>query len=334
MSSIPWATKKVKLPEFYGFDPQSWLQKASIYFKINGIPPHLRIRLAQLSMSGVATHWFTIVKELYDPLTWDQFQTELLQRFSGLDIHNPYEQLATIKHGESIYNYIDDFENLLSLVPKLPESQSLGYFIGGLNDDVKCWVRLHRPVSRLDAMSLAKDIQQLLHPSAAPSTPTRFRYHQHLAGNYLGSGGPVDPRKFGPNRVELGRSNMSTGSNKVGPATLRVEQSRWPGQIKSSTAVSTDFTNLFNCNRGVRSLPRAEWEERRKKGLCYRCGQQFGPTHKCSEGKLRVLLLADDEQIDDEGLITMIEDMEEDVVPEGISIPEGQCNMLEYFRVF
>ena len=27
----------------------------------------------------------------FDPLTWDRFHTELLQRFSGLDIHNPYK---------------------------------------------------------------------------------------------------------------------------------------------------------------------------------------------------------------------------------------------------
>ncbi|KAL6530277.1 hypothetical protein OROHE_014630 [Orobanche hederae] len=35
-SVIPWATKKVKLPEFHGFDPQGWLQKAILYFEING----------------------------------------------------------------------------------------------------------------------------------------------------------------------------------------------------------------------------------------------------------------------------------------------------------
>lgn len=155
---LPWAVKKIKLPEFYGSDPQGWIQKVNLYFEINGTPPNLPIRLAQLSMMGVAQHWFTIVKQIIDSLTWEQFQIELLQRFSGLEIQNPYEQLATIKQGTSIYDYIDNFEYMLSLVPKLPESQSLGYFIAGLKDEVKHWVRLHRPQSRLDAMYLAKDI--------------------------------------------------------------------------------------------------------------------------------------------------------------------------------
>ncbi|KAL8255039.1 hypothetical protein R6Q59_033260 [Mikania micrantha] len=34
-SELPWAVKKVKLPEFSGFDPQSWIQKANLYFDIN-----------------------------------------------------------------------------------------------------------------------------------------------------------------------------------------------------------------------------------------------------------------------------------------------------------
>lgn len=65
---LPWVAKKVKLPEFCGFDPQGWFQKAELYFEIHGTPNHLRIRLAQLSMSGVAQHWFTIVKQVYDSM--------------------------------------------------------------------------------------------------------------------------------------------------------------------------------------------------------------------------------------------------------------------------
>lgn len=98
-SGLPIAVKEEKLPEFFGFDPQGWLQKANVYFAINGTPLHLRIRLAQLCMTGVAAHWFKIVKQFYDPLTWEQFQKELFQRFKGLDldIQNPCEQLVMMK---------------------------------------------------------------------------------------------------------------------------------------------------------------------------------------------------------------------------------------------
>ncbi|KAJ9547085.1 hypothetical protein OSB04_019628 [Centaurea solstitialis] len=269
---LPWAAKKVKLPEFAGFDPQGWIKKAELYFDIHGIAPQFWIRLAQLSMVGVAQHWFSIVNEIYTPLLWDQFTKELLQRFSGLEIQNPYEQLATLQQVNSIHEYIEDFEYLLSLVPRLPESQAMGYFIAGLQDEVKRWVHLHRPQSRLDAMYLAKDVEQMLHPSSISASQSRFRY-------------PL--------------------------CWFWVERNR---------------------NRGVRSLSRTEWEDRRKKGLCFRCGQAYGPTHKCPEGKLRVLLLADDEPGDDEGEIRAMDMLEDDsgVDVEPPAVPVGSCTVLEY----
>ncbi|KAD4584142.1 hypothetical protein E3N88_21743 [Mikania micrantha] len=41
---------------------------------------------------------------------------------------------------------------------------------------------------------------------------------------------------------------------------------------------------LTSRDRGIRYLSHIEWEEWRQQGPCYRCGQQFGPTHECSEG--------------------------------------------------
>ncbi|KAL6567362.1 hypothetical protein OROGR_001030 [Orobanche gracilis] len=192
-SAIPWATKKVKLPEFHGFDPQGWLQKALLYFEIGGITSDLRLGVAQLCMTGVATHWFTILQQSYHPLSWELFQSEFLKRFSGLEIRNPYEQLATMKQGDSIYDYIDEFEYLLSLVPQLPESQSIGYFIAGLKEDVKKWVHIHRPNTRLDAMVLAKDIENLLHPVSHAPSQIRFRYNSGSPmGLVPGGGTPRD----------------------------------------------------------------------------------------------------------------------------------------------
>ncbi|KAL6582153.1 hypothetical protein OROMI_006167 [Orobanche minor] len=63
----------------------------------------------------------------------------------------------------------------MSLVPKLSESQSLRYFLAGLRDEVKKWVRLHRLQSRLDAMYLAKDVEEMLRPSTENVSSTRFR---------------------------------------------------------------------------------------------------------------------------------------------------------------
>lgn len=331
-STLPWAAKKIKLPEFFGFDPQGWIQKALLFFEINNIDDSLRIRLAQLSMSGVATHWFTILHQIHHPLTWEIFQSELLRRFSGLDIHNPYEQLATMQHTDSIYDYIDDFEYLLSLVPPLPESQSMGYFIAGLQDEVQKWVRLHRPKTRLDAMMLAKDIEHLLRPTIHPPSHTRFRYQQGFSGGFMGGGrsaSPISPRPSGLSRSDMTRPNSLSNSGSSG--LHKMDSTRPLGFPRPNTAHSTEFATLFNRNKGVRSLSKADWEDRRKRGLCFKCGQQYGPTHKCPEAKLRVLLLGDDDPEDDIGLITAMEESIEEPGTIDVPIPEGTCMAIEYF---
>ncbi|XP_035835907.1 uncharacterized protein LOC118484116 [Helianthus annuus] len=257
------------------------------------------------------------------PLPWAvkkvDFQTELLQRFSGLEIQNPYEQLATIKQGDSIYDYIDDFEYFLSLVPRLPESQSIGYFIAGLKDDVKKCVRLHRPQSPLDAKYLAKDVELMLHPSSGHSSLGRFQYLNP-------TGNPTFGLKDGPQL--LGRSEYRPFfSSKVSErvSSPKSESSRSVLNPKLSFPI-TDCGPSSTRDRGVRSLSRTEWEDRRKKGLCFRCGQQYGPTHKCPEGKLCVLLLGDDKDDTSQGEKCLLQSASSSASDSDMDGALGTCN--------
>lgn len=156
--------------------------KAETYFEIHGTPPEIQVRLARLSMGGVVQHWFSIVEEVYESLTWSQLKQELLQRFSGLEIQNPFEQLSTLLQSGSVQKYIEDFEYLLSLVPRQTESQALGYFLGGLRDEIRKKFRPHRPATRLAAMYLAKDIEDMLYPSEFQFSSRRLRSEQSVEG--------------------------------------------------------------------------------------------------------------------------------------------------------
>lgn len=51
----------------------------------------------------------------------------------------------------------------------------------------------------------------------------------------------------------------------------------------------------------TRHLSKSEWEERRRLVLCFRCGQKYTPQHKFSAGQLRIMLLADGDEISDDG---------------------------------
>ncbi|KAJ1376180.1 putative retrotransposon gag domain-containing protein [Sesbania bispinosa] len=65
----------------------------------------------------------------------------------------------------------------------------------------------------------------------------------------------------------------------------------------------------FKC--GTHNLTTKEWEERRRKGLCFHCAQPYSPTHKCTNPKLRVMLLGEDEIVNEDGEIIVAEAEEE-----------------------
>ncbi|KAJ1381959.1 Aspartic peptidase domain superfamily [Sesbania bispinosa] len=79
--------------------------------------------------------------------------------------------------------------------------------------------------------------------------------------------------------------------------------------------------------RGIRHLTTQEWEERRKKGLCFRCGMPYNPLHKCADPKVRVVLLGEDEMTNEEGEVLVAEEMNPEIEDD---LEEGECRMLEY----
>ncbi|KAJ1424211.1 putative retrotransposon gag domain-containing protein [Sesbania bispinosa] len=117
--------KRVELPPFEGADPQGWLTKAETYFRIHQTHTEHRIPMAQVCMDGPVVHWFTILTEVYPDITWEQFEVELLARFSGLE-------------------------------------QYVGYFLNGLKDDIRSGVRVYNPESRLKAMQLTRNVEVAL----------------------------------------------------------------------------------------------------------------------------------------------------------------------------
>lgn len=75
----------------------------------------------------------------------------------------------------------------------------------------------------------------------------------------------------------------------------------------------------------TKHLTKQEWEDRRRKGHCFGCGMKYSPQHKCSKGQLRVLLLADGEELADDGEIRLIQT--DDVLDLGTA---GECQVLEF----
>ncbi|MCI19842.1 retrotransposon gag protein, partial [Trifolium medium] len=82
--------KKVKLPVFDGEDPVAWITRAEIYFDVQNTTEEMRVKLARLSMEGATIHWFNLLMETEDHLTWEKLKKSLIARYGGRRLENPF----------------------------------------------------------------------------------------------------------------------------------------------------------------------------------------------------------------------------------------------------
>jgi hypothetical protein len=141
--------KKVKLPLFEGDDPVAWITRAEIYFDVQNTTDDMKVKLARLSMEGSTIHWFNLLMETEDDLSWEKLKKGLIARYGGRRLENPFEELATLKQSGSVEEFVEAFELLSSQVGRLPEDQYLGYFMSGLKPQIRRRVRTLNPQNRM-----------------------------------------------------------------------------------------------------------------------------------------------------------------------------------------
>ncbi|MCI35010.1 RNA-directed DNA polymerase (Reverse transcriptase), partial [Trifolium medium] len=60
-------------------------------------------------------------------------------------------------------------------------------------------------------------------------------------------------------------------------------------------------------DKGFTHLPYHELVDRKKKGLCYKCGGPYHPLHQCPDKHLRVMIIDDDDGKSDEAKLLAVE---------------------------
>jgi hypothetical protein len=113
-------------------------------------------------MEGATIHWFNLLLETKDDLSWVKLKKALIARYGGRRLENPFEELSTLKQTGSVEEFVEAFELLSSQVGRLPEEQYLGYFMGGLKDPIRRRVRTFNPNTRMAVMRIAKDVESEL----------------------------------------------------------------------------------------------------------------------------------------------------------------------------
>ncbi|PNX92555.1 retrotransposon-related protein, partial [Trifolium pratense] len=319
------AGKKVKLPIFEGDDPVAWITRAEIYFDVQNTPDDMRVKLSRLSMEGATIHWFNLLMETEDELSWKKLKKSLIARYGGRRLENPFEELSTLRQTGSVEEFVEAFELLSSQVGRLPEEQYLGYFMSGLKAPIRRRVRTLNPQNRMQLMRMAKDVEDELKEEDDDGTR---HYGKNRMGQTEANGFSFKSRN-GPNsthkdltRSNPGWTNPSQKSGSIGSSPNSTLSMSSTGRKSENDRRSSSFSRW----KGVRSIPNDEVEERRAKGLCFKCGGKFHPTlHKCPERSMRVLILGEGEEVNEDGEIVCLKATEIEGDEEEI---EAECKLL------
>ncbi|XP_024024262.1 uncharacterized protein LOC112092399 [Morus notabilis] len=276
--------RKLELPIFSGEDPYGWLFRAERYFAVNEVDEEEKVLAASICMQGRALGWFQWVEAQEPFMGWRDLRTAILHRFSRSGEGDPTERLMALRQSGMVAEFRDAFEALAAPMRGIPESVFKGAFLNGLREDIRAEVKLHRPINLQEVMDLAQQIE------ARDDAVERMKKLRLGRGNkveYLGwpnSGWPTPSSSLGPAEHPL-RSN----AYREGAATAKGRTWSSPASQHAPSGDSK-FCRLSD----------EEVQQRRAKGLCFRCDERFSPGHRCKNRQLQVLLVAEDGTEEDE----------------------------------
>ncbi|PNX59898.1 retrotransposon-related protein [Trifolium pratense] len=167
--------------------------------------------------------------------------------------------------------------------------------------------------TRVRLMRIAKDVEGELKDDDDEDAERRWDKKNNFERMGLKNWAGSVRNKNGSQSKDTMRISNTGGSypnSKMGSTASNANSSM------SSTARNSEGKQRSGASdrwKGVRSYQNSEVEERRNKGLCFKCGGKWHPTmHKCPERSLRVLILGEGETMNEEGEIVSLEEVEAD----------------------
>jgi hypothetical protein len=102
---------KLDFPKFDGTNPMEWLRTTEKYFAMVYVPEEAKFDYAQMYLTGQADVWLRNSGVLEENLSWQEFCTVIIQRFSDDSSYEVVENFNSIKQGTlTVAQYTDKFE--------------------------------------------------------------------------------------------------------------------------------------------------------------------------------------------------------------------------------
>lgn len=177
--------RRLELPTFGGIDPNGWIARVEQFFELQNTAENQKIPLAMICMEGSALHWMRWLPQTNRSMRWPMLMMELIKRYDGRHSGNELERLCSVRQTSSVDEYIDEFVELV--IPGLSTANYLGYFMHGLQSDIRVLLRVHNPCTLTKAMETARLVgTELQIISLRPNSryPTPHTVAKHSAAPY------------------------------------------------------------------------------------------------------------------------------------------------------
>jgi hypothetical protein len=155
---------KLNFPEFSGDDIEGLIRKTEKYFELVGVPNEDRVQIAVRYISGKAEFWWRGTGCNASTLPWHHFCRLASDRFNVVSEYDIVGQFHNLKQTGTVLDYVEKFEEMVSMVkrhnPSLTDNYFISSFISGLKDNIQYHVQCHKPTILSQAYWFAKRLEQ------------------------------------------------------------------------------------------------------------------------------------------------------------------------------
>ncbi|KAK2967121.1 hypothetical protein RJ640_020529 [Escallonia rubra] len=262
---------KMDFPRFNGDDSYGWVRKAERFFEFNPIEEQIKVNFASIHFDGQAEFWFGTYIKAKGRVTWDVFVRDLNSRFASLFRESIVGEFHKLRQTTNVESYYNEFEALRSILVsegcKFEEGYYIQSFVGGLKDEIRLEVEKFELYDLSRAIFLArKQEASILNCWHSPRSTAK----------------PMVPTTS--NAAVKNQTSNPAWKNKP----LLTNPPAMPGYQQKAILPTPNTPHIQKLTRGY-------FDDRRRKGLCYWCDENFTPTHNCKHRQVSMLV------VDDEG---------------------------------
>ncbi|CAH9107328.1 unnamed protein product [Cuscuta epithymum] len=245
--------RKIELPLFNGEDAAGWLVRMNRYFRLNRTEEEDKIDVAVVAMEDQALSWFQWWEGQALQQNWNTFTQALTKRFQPDLVQDPLGPLFSLKQKGTIQEYRDKFEKAITSQGHLTEEVLRGAFLMGLRRDIRAELKLHRTRTLAEVMDTASAIEN-------KNSETLFVKNKE------------EERK----KVQNKNQNWGDGYRGSSSYTTKNPSGKYSVDDMKKEESSNSVQQITNPR-----LSQNELQERSRRGLCFKCGENWNRGHNC-----------------------------------------------------